>query len=245
MFLVKLGGSVITVKSRYRYYRPKAVQEIIRELKRKGEPFALVHGGGSFGHIKAKEYGIPGEITEKRKVGYSVIHRDMVDLNQRIVNSLIDSGINGVGMPPSVFNGNLEKISQSMIDHMEAGLSPISFGDVYINSQESRFEIVSGDDLMLSLAEKIRPSEVYFLTDVDGIYDKNPKKHRDAVLLKELSDSATYEHVGTDVTGGMLKKANTVKDIAKLGATVYVLNGNVPSRLNEAGSKDFIGTVVK
>ena len=245
MILVKLGGSVITVKGRYRYYRPKAVQEILRELKRKDEPFVLVHGGGSFGHIKAREYGIPGEITEKRRMGYSVIHRDMVDLNQRMVNSLIESGIMGVGVPPSVFNGNLEKISHSVKEHLEAGLSPISFGDVYINSKENRFEIVSGDDLMLSLAWELKPSEVFFLTDVDGIYDKNPKKHRDAVLLKELNERATFEHVGTDVTGGMLKKANTVKDIAKMGATVYVLNGNVPSRLNQARSKDFIGTVVK
>lgn len=245
MFLVKLGGSVITVKGRYRYYRPKAVQEIIMELKKKGEPFVLIHGGGSFGHIKAKEYGIPGEITEKRKMGYSVIHRDMVDLNQRIIGTLIDSGIRGAGIPPSVFNGNLSNISWAMKEHLEAGLFPVSFGDVYINRQNNRFEIVSGDDLILELARRLKPSEVYFLTDVDGIYNRNPKKHRDAILLKELNETATFEHVGTDVTGGMLKKANTIKDIAKLGTTVYVLNGNVPSRLNQSKLEDFIGTVVK
>lgn len=245
MFLVKLGGSVITVKGRYRYFRPKAVQEIIKELKRKNEPFVLVHGGGSFGHIKAKEYGIPGEITEDRKMGYSVVHRDMVDLNQRIIKSLIESGIRGVGVPPASFNGDLGKISQAMKEHMEAGLFPVSFGDVYINKPGNRFEIVSGDDLILELARVLRPREVYFLTDVDGIYDRNPKKHSDAVLLKELNDTATFEHVGTDVTGGMLKKATTVREIAGLGTTVYVLNGNVPSRLNQINSKDFIGTVVR
>lgn len=245
MFLVKLGGSVITVKGRYRYFRPKAVQEIIGELKKKGEPFVLVHGGGSFGHIKAKEYGIPGAITEDRKMGYSIIHRDMVELNQRIINSLLDNKIRGVGVPPASFNGDLEKITQAMKEHMEAGLFPVSFGDVYINKAENRFEIVSGDDLVLELARVLRPREVYFLTDVDGIYDRNPKKHHDAVLLRELNDTATFEHVGTDVTGGMLKKASTVRDIAGLGTTVYVLNGNVPSRLNQINSKNFIGTVVK
>lgn len=245
MFLVKLGGSVITLKGRYRYYRPKAVHEIIKELKRKGDPFVVVHGGGSFGHIKAKEYGIPGEITESRKMGYSVIHRDMVDLNQRVMNSLIESGIRGVGIPPSVFNGNLQEISKSIKEHLDAGLFPVTFGDVYINHPDKRFDIVSGDDLVLELTRKLKPSEVYFLTDVDGIYDRNPKKHRDAFLLRELNDSATFENIGIDVTGGMLKKANTVKDIAKLGSTVYVLNGNVPSRLNRIHSKDFIGTVVK
>ena len=245
MFLVKLGGSVITIKGRYRFYRPKAVHEIIKELKKKNEPFVVVHGGGSFGHIKAKEYGIPGEITERTRMGYSVVHRDMVDLNQRVMNSLIESGIRGVGIPPSVFKGNLQEISKSMGDHMDAGLFPVTFGDVYLNQKEKRFEIVSGDDLILELARKLKPSDVYFLTDVDGIYNRNPKKYRDAVLLRQLNDTAKYENIGTDVTGGMLKKASTVKDIAKLGCTVYVLNGNVPSRLNRTESKDFIGTVVK
>lgn len=245
MFLVKLGGSVITVKGRYRYYRHKAVQEIIYELKGKKEPFVLVHGGGSFGHIKAKEYGIPGAVSEERKGGYAIIHKDMVDLNQRIIGALIGSGIGAVGVPPAIFNGDLAAITEAMMAHLESGLFPVSFGDVYIDRTADRFEIVSGDDLILELAKKLKPSEVYFLTDVDGIYDRNPKKYSHAVLLRELNDEATFEHVGTDVTGGMLKKADTVRKIARLGTTVYVLNGNVPSRLNLTDSNNFIGTVVK
>lgn len=245
MFLVKLGGSVVTIKGRYRYFRLKATQEIIKELKRKDEPFVLVHGGGSYGHIKAKEYGIPGEITDKRKMGYSVVHRDMVDLNRRITGILIGAGIRAVGIPPAVFGGRLEKISGSISEYLAEGFTPVSFGDVYVNREKTRFEIVSGDDLMLELARMLKPSSVYFLTDVDGIYDRNPKMYSNAVLLKELKDNASFEHVGTDVTGGMLKKANTAEDIAKLGITVYVLNGNVPSRLNRIDSKDFIGTVIR
>lgn len=244
MFLVKLGGSVATVKGRYRYYREKAVAEIFKELLKTGEQFALVHGGGSFGHIMAKEYNLPGPITDRSRVGYSIVHRDMTDLNQRVISTMISSGLNGVGVPPAVFSNATEKLVEVFAHYTELGFYPVTFGDVYLDDANGSFGIVSGDDLILELARQLKPDRVLFLTDVDGIYNKNPKKSKDAALLKTLEDSAVYENHGTDVTGGMGKKASAIRDITKTGTTVYVLNGNKPHRINDAGTERFIGTVI-
>lgn len=245
MFLVKLGGSVATVKGRYRYYREKAVAAIFRELLKTGEQFALVHGGGSFGHIKAKEFGLPGPITERSSAGYSIVHRDMMDLNQRVVSTMIDSGLNGIGIPPALFSKATNNLVDVFEDYTSLGFYPVTFGDVYLDDANRRFGIVSGDDLILELAERLRPDRVFFLTDVDGIFDRNPKKAREARLLKTLDDSAVYEEHGTDVTGGMAKKASAIKDITGTGTTVYVMNGNHPGRIHDAGTERFIGTVIR
>lgn len=244
MFLVKLGGSVATVKGRYRFYREKAVTEIFRELLKTGEQFALVHGGGSFGHIMAKEYNLPGSINDRSRLGYCIVHRDMVDLNQRVVSTMIRSGLNGIGVPPAVFPDAIEKLVEVSLRYTGLGFYPVSFGDVYLDDTRKTFSIISGDDLVLELARKLKPDRVFFLTDVDGIYNRNPKKSRGAVLLKTLEESAVYEMHGTDVTGGMGKKASAIRDITKTGTTVYVLNGNKPRRIHDAGTERFIGTVI-
>ena len=61
MIIVKLGGSVITDKSRYRTFRREITKEIIDVISEFEEELILVHGGGSFGHIMAKRYGFPGD----------------------------------------------------------------------------------------------------------------------------------------------------------------------------------------
>lgn len=244
MFLVKLGGSVVTVKGRYRYYRQKAVHRILQELIKTGELFVLVHGGGSFGHIKAKEYGLPGPVKGKAEEGYAIVHRDMVDLNQRVVSSMLDAGLKGFGVPPAVFNGDLKKITDSVEYYTSLGFYPVTFGDVYPQGRNS-FGIVSGDDLMVEIARRLKPDKVAFLTDVDGIYDRNPKTSKNASLLKTMDENAVFEHYGTDVTGGMEKKAKSIMDITETGAAVYVLNGNHPERIQDIDSERFIGTVIR
>ncbi|MEM4221902.1 MAG: hypothetical protein QW097_00515 [archaeon] len=57
MQIIKLGGSVITDKKTYLSFREPVVKNIAKVLKKawdSGENFILVHGAGSFGHIKAK-----------------------------------------------------------------------------------------------------------------------------------------------------------------------------------------------
>lgn len=243
MYLVKLGGSVITDKAKYRVFKRKAVMDIVNSLVETDDTFAIVHGGGSFGHIKAKEYGLPGPVTARSELGYSIVHRDMVDLDQKVMKILTDTGIKGIGIPPALFHSGITGIGDLFREYLDAGFSPVTFGDVFLD--RGRFGIISGDDLMLELARIFRPEKAFFLTDTDGIYDRNPKKFRDAKLMEVLGEGARYDEVGTDVTGGMGKKASVIGEIARLGTTVYVLNGNKPSRIHDIGTERFIGTVIR
>jgi uridylate kinase len=51
----------------------------------------------------------------------------------------------------------------------------------------------STTSVALEVAEFIKAREVVILTDVEGIYDKNPKKYNDAKLLKHLSYNQLQE----------------------------------------------------
>ncbi|MHB8562233.1 MAG: amino acid kinase family protein, partial [Thermoplasmataceae archaeon] len=85
MIIIKLGGSVITDKSRYRTFRREITKKIIDVISEFEEELILVHGGGSFGHIMAKRYGFPGSVNMKNKNGIALIHNDMESLDQKLV----------------------------------------------------------------------------------------------------------------------------------------------------------------
>ena len=94
----------------------------------------------------------------------------------------------------------------------ESGFIPIVYGDVVYDSSYS-FSIVSGDQIMRKLAEYYPNSRAIFLTDVDGLYSSDPKKNREARLIKEMTfDQISSIDAGTtgDVTGGMKGKVDEI-----------------------------------
>lgn len=243
MIIVKLGGSIITDKSRYRVFRKKVTGLIVKELAGIEEPMIIVHGGGSYGHIMAKEYDIPGRITEKRRIGAAIIHKDMVDLSQMVNTALIDRGFSAISVPPSSFIFNEEKSYKIFRNYSEAGMTPVSFGDVYL-SGKTQIGIYSGDRIMLDLAESFRPSKAIFISDVDGIYDKNPKLHKDAKLLRNVDENASFELDVADVTGGIKGKIDTIKKMKEFVTEIYIMNGAEPERLRKLGKSSFEGTLI-
>ncbi|MEM0155395.1 MAG: isopentenyl phosphate kinase [Thermoplasmataceae archaeon] len=242
--IVKLGGSLITDKGRYRTFRRAETEAVISNLLSFREEIVLVHGGGSFGHIKAKEYGIPGQINEKSKKGFSVIHHDMLSLNQEVSGLFIDRGFLPVSVPPANFLFKRSKALSSFRNYMDRGFMPVTFGDVYVKN-EREFGIYSGDTLVLDLARIFLPDRVIFISDVDGIYDKNPKIFPEAKLLDNPEDGASFQFSVPDVTGGIQNKFAVMKKVRKYSKSVYLINGLKPERLLDLDSQRFIGTVIR
>ncbi|KHO01445.1 amino acid kinase [Metarhizium album ARSEF 1941] len=102
------------------------------------------------------------------------------------------------------------------------GFVPLLFGDAVLD-QAWGATILSGDALMHSLASHLPGvHRCVFVTDVAGIFTKDPKQYADAVLIRQLhfgesGDRATYEDdaasVVDDVTGAMRTKWQWAKRI--------------------------------
>jgi isopentenyl phosphate kinase len=175
MMLVKLGGSVITDKTRKYVFKEKIVKRLAKEIKNSCEKVIVVHGAGSFGHILAKKHRLDkGFINEKQIKAVAKVQSDVKGLNARVVNGLINAGINPVSLPPSaVVECRNKKIESMNVDvfkkYLNLGLTPVTFGDVALDRKIS-FCIVSGDLLMLELARVFKPKKSIFVSDVDGVY---------------------------------------------------------------------------
>ena len=240
MDIIKIGGSLLTDKTIYRKFYQKKTSKIIQKLSGI-EKFILVHGGGSFGHYISKKYGLPGDITEERIKAASIVKYDMADLNQRIVKMLNLAGRPAMGISPFFLDKNNSFSYDIVKKVLDYGMIPVLYGDLYL--RKDSIGILSGDHIMSSMAQLMKPKRAIFLTDVDGVFDRDPKKYRDAALLKKYStESVDFGMISNDVTGGMELKFRSMVNCRNFGVKTYLINGNFPERIEGIGKKEFVGT---
>lgn len=240
MILIKFGGSIITDKSKYRTFNAEYVKNMCNEIKESGQRAIIVHGAGSFGHILAKKnnldegFNSPMQIPAVAQVCY-----DVRELNSMIVRELNNVGIPAVSVPTgSCFMMENKKLIVDDVSVLKSlyncGIMPVMFGDVVMDKKLG-FGICSGDQIVEKLTKIFNPSHVIFVSDVDGLYDNNPKNNPNAMLIKELSKS-TFDKVNTnitvtDVTGGIHEKIKTMFRICSDSCDCILINGTVKGRL--------------
>lgn len=241
---MKLGGSVITDKSRLRTFREETCRRLADEMRGHDGSLVVVHGAGSFGHIIAKEHRLnEGFIDESQLHPVAIVQRDVRELNTRVLEALIDGGVRGVSVPPAAsatFDMRVVKrFDPSLFEKMMAlGLVPVTFGDV-VPDESLRFSICSGDLMMAQLSRHFRPRLVVFCADVDGVFTGDPKSGDGAELIPELRRETLdglrrTEPVNADVTGSIFGKLDRMLDIAAHCEKCIILNGDVPGRLRKA-----------
>jgi isopentenyl phosphate kinase len=226
LLLIKLGGSVITVKDRALTANIKAIEGLSHVLAHLDVPTIVVHGGGSFGHYWSVKYDIHTKPELYDFHGITVVHESMVALNQIVIKSMLDAGLSPYAISPAILftNGkaNVAKFNE-LVEFTRRGIIPVIFGDV-VHVNEGRFSIVSGDALMTQIATNLRPSKVIFTVNVDGIYEDLRRKKLVKVLNFPNSE-INIKNSSIDVTGGMGRKISEAFEIARLGIDVNIVNG--------------------
>ncbi len=241
MYLIKLGGSVITDKTKENCFKQKIIDDLAKQIKKSNKKTIIIHGAGSFGHIIADKYKLnEGHKSLDQLIGFSLTQGMVQKLNSLVLDSLHNIGIPAVSIPPHsclmLKNHNPLTFNDIIFeDYLDKGFTPVTFGDVVLDKQLG-FSICSGDLLMLLLAEKLKPEKTIFVIDEDGFYSSNPKQDKNAELIEfttidRIDEFITSKDKHTDVTGGMQGKIKTIKKIAKAGIDTVLLNGNKPDRL--------------
>ncbi|MCL1810619.1 MAG: isopentenyl phosphate kinase [Methanomassiliicoccaceae archaeon] len=240
MILIKLGGSVITDKTQYRTFNKDVVRRLCGEIKDSGASAIIVHGGGSFGHVLAKEYSLQNGFADPRQIpAVARTQYDMRELDQMVIGELLDADIPAVSVPPgSCFMMDGGKLilddPEVLFSASRLGIMPVLFGDVVFDRSKG-FGICSGDQIMEVLCGLYNPQKVVFVSDVDGLFDKDPKTNPDSKLLTEVTSELLAEvssDIGVDdVTGGVRAKMEAMLRITSPERDCILVNGSVPGRL--------------
>ncbi|MGG0716954.1 glutamate 5-kinase [Robertmurraya massiliosenegalensis] len=120
------------------------------------------------------------------------------------------------------------------------------------NDSVSVEELTFGDNDMLSalVSGMMHADQLIILTDINGLYDRNPRENRDAKRFDSLEDVTAEmlkgaEGAGSNVgTGGMKSKLLAAKTAISLGVKVFIGLGKGEDKLLRILNGDGDGTYI-
>lgn len=119
------------------------------------------------------------------------------------------------------------------------------------NDSVATEEIVYGDNDSLSaiVAKLVKADALVILTDIDGLYDSNPKENDEAMLIplvKKIDDDILNLCGGAGSnrgTGGMLTKVHAAQIATSAGIPTVVMNGEAPQDIYKLIDGRRVGTL--
>lgn len=249
VILVKLGGSLITEKSREETVRPEVLSRLAGEIARAAavipDRVLVGHGSGSFGHVAAKRSGIAGGLRSADQLpGVSLTQDRAAALHRLVIGALLEAGALPFSIAPSsavlaAAGKPVTLADEPLLLALERGLLPVIYGDVVMDrdwgvsiaSTEKLFDLV----VRGLLAHGFAVRRVLWLGETDGLWDAERR------TIPRVSAGSFAEVVkaigapsGTDVTGGMLHRLESALALARLGVPSLLANGLTPGLLESA-----------
>ncbi|UGV40911.1 glutamate 5-kinase [Methanococcoides orientis] len=129
------------------------------------------------------------------------------------------------------------------------GVIPIINENDPICVHEIEATLGDNDKLSAMVASKTEADLLILLTDIDGLFNKNPKRHDDAVLLNTVEEiTPTIESYGGSPTsmkgvGGMRTKIAAAKICNMAGCYMVIANSNVNNGISRILAGETIGTL--
>lgn len=262
--LIKLGGAVITDKSKPQTIREEVLKRLVAEIKEswkdRTDYLVIGHGAGSFAHVPAAHYDtINGFKDEYSRMGLAIVQDSAAQLNRIVVKEFLEQDMPAVSVCASSSAVAKNKEPQSYYSDafrqfLKNGMLPVTYGDTIVDS-EIGCTIWSTDVIFSHCAREFlkrdwKIKQIIHATQVEGVYKdlQNP-----SAGMFELITPANAVEVqksmgitkGFDVTGGMWSKISESLDLTKHGIETVILSGNTPGMLaNCLQGKKFVGTKV-
>ncbi len=130
---------------------------------------------------------------------------------------------------------------------LERRVIPIINENDTVVVEELRFG--DNDNLSAMTANLAEANLLAILSDVDGLYDRDPGRHPDARLLSEVASiTPEIEAMAGDSgsklgTGGMVTKLEAARRASLCGAATVILNGRKPGQLLRLLDGEPVGTL--
>jgi len=231
---LKLGGSLITEKSRVEEVRVAVLKrlagEIAEALSARPEIELVVgHGSGSFGHVAAQRIDYSRIITERplRPLEIDAIADAAARLNDVVVAELRSAGIAAVPVSPrdivECVGGRISTIATGPITEvLRRGQVPVVYGDICPDEAWGG-AIVSTEQVLAELVGPLEIGSVVLAGDTDGVLDPG------GTTIPELNSNNLEEHASAigpsesqDVTGGMWAKVSGMMALCKAHPLVRI-----------------------
>lgn len=221
--MISLGGSLIVPPSGIDWKFLKKFKKLILSEVKLGKKFFIIAGGGA----TCRNYNeAVCKITKT-----SQENLDWLGIQASRLNSELIKNIFGKTAYQEVITNPTKTIKTNKKIIIGAGWKPGW----------------STDYVATKMAESNKAETVINLSNFDYVCDKDPNKHNDAKIIKEISWKNFQKIVGTKWTPGLSAPFDPIatKNAKKIGLTVAIMNGkNLPNLKNFLNNKKFKGTLI-
>lgn len=224
IIFLKLGGSLITDKTGVEQVRGPILTRLAQEIRHAREEspklkLVLGHGSGSFGHVHGAQHGTrQGVTTADQWAGFAQVSAAASRLNELVMAALLKAGVPALSLQPSASarceDGQIKAMAVQLVQlALQAGLLPVIFGDVAFDTVRGG-TIISTEEVMMFLAETLRPSWLLLAGETAGVLDLDGQvvPSITEANLKAIAPALGGSR-GTDVTGGMASKVRSMLEL--------------------------------
>ena len=251
LYLIKIGTTTITDDSgKLDLEIMSNIAKQTEKLVQKGIKVILISSGAigcGMRTLAMTERPKNEEITTKQicaSVGQAVLmSRWQTCFGDRIVSQhLITSSI-------FLNSRNLQDFKNCLYKALEMGIVPIINENDAVSTEEIDTLFTDNDSLAVEVSLAIGADKLVILSDINGLYDMNPKENPDAKIIKQiqkidekiLSMASGKSTLGT---GGMRAKLQAISRANEAGIKVFLTNGKrVNSVLETEDLAIFSGTL--
>ena len=246
--VVKLGTSTLAHSTgRLNIRRIEELCKVLSDLKNAGHEIILVSSGAiGMGVGKLSLSSRPEDIPTKQaaaSVGQCELmytyDKIFTEYNHTVAQILITS--------PDIENPKRKQNFHNTLERLlELGALPIINENDTVSTDE--IEIGDNDTLSAIVTANINADLLVLLSDIDGLYDKDPHKCDDAKLIEIV------EEINEDIlklgggkgsslgTGGMATKLKAAKIATDAGCDMVIANGANPLKLYDIVEGKPVGT---
>jgi glutamate 5-kinase len=148
------------------------------------------------------------------------------------------------------FANNLIAFRECIHTALKMGVVPIVNENDAVSTEEIDAQFTDNDSLSVIVASVLRAKKLILLSDIDGLFNKNPFKDKNARLIKEVKKidqeiSGYADGKSNKGRGGMNGKLHSIDIAMNSGVDVYLTNGNKKDCILNVFDNNFDGTLFK
>ncbi len=248
--VVKVGTNVLSQADGVNEQMIEKLASEISAMHKSGKQVILVTSGAIGMGRKALSISKPAKEVKVRQALASVGQSILMHHYQKAF-SKYGLNVGQILLTSSIMNNRKYylNLKNSVETLLSMGVVPIVNENDSISIEEIDLAFGDNDKLSALMASKIDAELLVVLTDVDGLYDSNPRKNPKAELLRTVHEiteevEAMAAGAGSDVgTGGMKTKLSAIKIAARGGCRVILANGNEQSVISRIMAGEEVGTL--
>ena len=247
--IIKIGSSVLTdKKGNLSESMFDVLAEEISGIKARGIEVVIVSSGAIASGMKKLNLSVkPSEISVKQAIaacGQSTLIRNYERAFSSFGLIVAQILLTHDGLADRKRFLNARKTLTTLLD---MGIIPV----VNENDTVAVEEIMLGDNdnLAALVTSLVEADLLVLLTDIEGLYNKDPRKNDDAELISliesigEEIESVAGDTLGRTTTGGMITKIQAARTAAAFGVPTIIANGKSGSALADIFDGKDVGTI--